>query len=242
MAHQSRNLRVFEIGNTFISRGSDQQPEEIEIIAGLWTGDRFTAGWYDKATPCDFYDLKGSVEALLEDLHIQDVKFRSLPADECTYTRPGATARIVLGDQELGVLGTMGEVHPQVLSTYELKQTAFIFELHLDALLIAIPPAISSRPLPKYPSTVRDATLIIDSGLEADDLLQQIRQMREPLVEEIRMFDVFSGAPIARGRKSISLRVTYRSPDATLEDNVVNDLHTRLMAGLIETFKADLPA
>ena len=238
LAHQSRDLKIFEIGKTFISRGSDHQPEEIEMLAGLWTGDRSSGGWYGKAEACDFYDLKGSVEGLLQALHVRNVKFQRQPADQCTYTHPGTTAQIVSDGQMIGIIG---EIHPQVLNTYELKQTAFIFEMDRVKLSNQIPHAVYNQPLPRYPATTRDATLIIDNNLEADVLLEQIRQMQEPLVEEVRLFDVFAGPPITQGRKSVSLRVTYRSPDATLEDNIVNDLHTRLMAHIIDKFKADLP-
>lgn len=239
LARQSKNLRLFEIGKIFISNGSNVQPEEVDMLAGLCTGDGAELEWHTKSEPIDFYDLKGAVEGLLEGLHVGAVRFTRLADDRCHYTLPGATARILEGETLLGIIG---QVHPQVLNTYELKQAAFIFELNMMQLMARIPDAIQSRGLPKYPSTARDATLIVDKDLEADALPAYVRQMGEPLVEEVRLFDVFDGRPIAEGRKSVSLRIVYRSLDATLEDAAVNQLHKKITDRLVHHFKAGLPS
>jgi phenylalanyl-tRNA synthetase beta chain len=238
LARLSKNLKLFETGKIFISRGGDAQPEEIDMLAGLWTGDRAAPEWHTKSEPCDFYDLKGAVESLFDGLHIESARFTRLPNDRCAYTRPGVSAQIIVdGD----LLGLIGEVHPQVLASYELRQPAYIFEIDLERLVNHIPEVRRSRPLPRYPSTSRDATLIVDKDLEVDAVLIAIRSMDEPLVEEVRLFDVFTGAPIAEGRKSVSLRIVYRSSETTLEDAAVNELHRQISERLVKAFKAELP-
>jgi phenylalanyl-tRNA synthetase beta chain len=237
-ARLSKDLKLFETGKIFISKGGDAQPEEIDMLAGLWTGDRATPEWHTKPEPCDFYDLKGGVESLLEGLNIESARFTRLPDDRCAYTKPGASAQIIVdGD----LLGLIGEVHPQVLSSYELRQPAFIFEMDLERLVSHIPEVRRSRPLPKYPATSRDATLIVEKDLEVDALLNYIRSLDEALVEEVRLFDIFTGAPIAEGRKSVSLRIVYRSSENTLEDAAVNKLHKQISGRLVKAFNADLP-
>lgn len=239
LAHQSNTLKLFETGKIFISKGNDTQPQEIDMLAGLWTGDRSGIHWHTKSEPCDFYDLKGAVELLLESLRIRAVRFTQIDPNLCFYTQPGATAQILVGGTPLG---TIGQVHNQVLKAYELKQKAFIFEMDLLQLVGWVPDTIQSMPLPRYPSTSRDATLIVDKQLETDDVLAYVREMNEPLVEEVCLFDLFDGKPIAQGCKSISLRIVYRSSDATLEDTAVNDLHKQISDKLVTHFKADLPA
>jgi phenylalanyl-tRNA synthetase beta chain len=236
---QSRSLKLFETGKIFISNGIDTQPDENEILAGLWTGQRGTPGWYAKPEMCDFYDLKGALENLFASLRIADLQFTRLPGSACTTTKPGATAQVLAGTQ---VLGTIGEVHPLVLKAYDLKQTAFVFELEMDKLVDLINEAINAQPLPKYPSTSRDATLIVDRTVESDTLLAQIRQMDQELVEEIQLFDIFQGDPVPQGRKSVSFRIIYRSAEETLEDETVNQLHKTITDRLVSYFKADLPA
>jgi phenylalanyl-tRNA synthetase beta chain len=239
LSKQAKDLRLFEIGKVFIQKEEKNLPEEIEMMAGLWTGDRFDSSWHDKGTPCDFYDLKGAIEGLFNALHFQNLKFFKLPPDKCHYTRPGHSARIAVGDMEVGVIG---EVHPQVLKNFDLKQTAIIFELNLDLLLPLAPDAIKAKPLPKYPSVSRDVTLIIDNAMETHAILEKISALNEKLVESIQLFDIFEGNPVPQGKKSISFRITYRSETRTLADDEINRIHKTIADGVIAFSNADLPA
>lgn len=238
LARQSRNLKLFEIGKIFISRGDSAQPEESDVLAGLWTGDRTPPGWYGKPEPCDFYDMKGAVEGLLAGLHVAPVSFTRLSDERCTFTRPGATGRIMVNDRPIGLIG---QLHPLVADAYDLRQTAHLFEIDLPALVDHIPDRLQARPLPRFPATARDATLIVDGELESGSILEAVRQMNEPLVEAVQLFDLFAGKPIPEGRKSLSLRIVYRSPEATLADEAVNRLHKAITDHLVQRFKADLP-
>ncbi|MBR9979854.1 MAG: phenylalanine--tRNA ligase subunit beta [Desulfatitalea sp.] len=238
LARQSRHLKLFEIGKIFISRGNDAQPLESDMLAGLWTGNRTRMGWHTKPEPCDFFDLKGAVEGLLAGLHVTPVRFTQLADDQCAYTCAGATAKILVDGQPIGLIG---QLHPQVADTCNLRQTAFIFEMDLPALLQHIPADLKSLPLPRFPATTRDATLIVDKALESGRILDAVQTMNEALVEGVQLFDLFEGRPIPEGRKSLSLRIVYRSPDATLEDGAVNQLHKTITDHLVSRFKADLP-
>ena len=239
LAKQERNLKLFEIGKTFFATGPDALPEEIEMLAGLWSGSRFSPSWHTSELDTDFFDLKGVVESLLQQLDVQQVDFARLPDDDCTYTRPGVSARIQAQETEIGLLG---EIHPQALRRFDLKRTAYIFELNLDRLLPLIPDKKSSRPIPKFPAVARDATLIVDRLIESGKILQCVDQMNEELIEAVQLFDVFEGKPIPKGRKSISFRIVYRSSTRTLEDEEINRLHQKITGQLLEEFKASLPA
>lgn len=238
ISRQSRTLKLFEIGNVFLAREDRQLPEEIEILTGCWTGHRSAVNWYAKPSACDFFDLKGALEGLLKGFKIPDLQFGRLPEDQCRYTRAGASA--LVGSNGM-TLGTIGEVHPQVLDAYDLKQAVYVFEIRMKELAAAAPDTIEAKPLPKFPSTSRDATLIVDREIESGHILDLVRQMDEPLVEDIQLFDLFEGEPIPRGRKSVSLRVTYRSSETTLEDDAVNRLHKQISDRLVTRFNADLP-
>jgi len=239
LAQQEKTLRLFEIGKVFFATGKEQLPEEIEILAGLWSGMRRPATWHGKEGECDFYDLKGVVEGILAILEIPQVRFTALADDHCHYHQPGRTAQITAKGSRIG---TIGEVHPEVRSAFEIGQNTYIFELNIDRLLPLIPEAKTYRPLPKYPAVSRDLTLIIDAQVEAGEILHRMERREEPLVERVFIFDVFQGEPIESGKKSVSLRIVYRSPDRTLEDEEINRLHQSLTSGLIQEFKASLPA
>jgi len=237
---QNRNLKLFEIGNVFFKTGQkDSLPDEIEMLAGLWTGKREDAVWFSKEIDCDFYDIKGVVEELLGNLGIVNSDFTHMPMASCFYTKPGFTAQVIIKDEPIGLVG---ELHPKVLTNYDLKQTAFIFEFNFDKLISHMPDTKSVSPIPKFPATSRDITLIVDKDIEANKILQSVMDLNEELVENLHLFDVFEGDPIPAGRKSISFRITYRSSSETLEDNRVNNLHKSISDRLLRKIDATLPS
>jgi phenylalanyl-tRNA synthetase beta chain len=137
--------------------------------------------------------------------------------------------------------GSVGELHPHVLRNFDLKQTAFVFELNLSRLYSIIPETKQAKPIPKYPFVTRDITVIIDKDIEANCLLDFVREMKYTLVEQLHLFDMFTGKPIPEGKKSISFRVIYRSHEETLEDEIVNRLHKEISDKLVIEFNAALP-
>ncbi|MCG6892549.1 MAG: phenylalanine--tRNA ligase subunit beta [Desulfobacteraceae bacterium] len=239
IAWQVRDLRLFEIGRVYFDHEMDDRPaHEEEILAGVWTGRRRMAGWSAKETDCDFYDTKGTAESLLHRLWIPGVVFTAMESRQCYYTRPGRTASLLIEDKPSGLVG---EVHPEVLGRFDIKQPVFLFEIHLNRLLASAPDTVTARPLPKYPATSRDVTLIIDRDLESQSVLRTVVDMEESLVEDVRLFDVYEGQPIPRGKKSISFRILYRSSEKTLEDETVNRLHKDVTDRLLSVFSATLP-
>ena len=239
LAKQNRNIKGFEVGKIFMSKGQDHLPEEIEMVAAIWSGTRVDLSWHAKETDCDFYDIKGAVESLLAGLQIPEVRFTHAVEDAVGFLRPGYCARIFSGNRFLGVVG---EVSPAVLANFDLKQKSYVFEMNVADLCAAIPQSKQARPLPKYPAIDRDITLIVDRHLEAERILAAIREAGEELVENLFIFDIFTGSPIPAGKKSVSLRVIYRSAHKTLEDETVNQIHRNITARLLGIFQAALPA
>ena len=238
LAFQIKDVRLFETGKTFLSNGQDRLPEETETLAALWTGSGTPATWQSKARPCDFYDLKGVVESLLDRLNTPAPAFTPLSADPSAYMRAGRSARIQVAETEIG---RIGEVDPEVLKTYDLKQTAYIMELNIHRLLPLIPEAPQFTPIPRFPAAWRDVTLIVDNAVLAGDILASVYNKNEPLLEDVRIFDLYSGPPIAEDKKSLSIRLTYRSAEETLADETVNRVHEDITGHLIHTFNASLP-
>jgi len=238
MARQIKYLKIFEIGKIYLE--SDQQilPREPEMMIALWTGARTDASWHDRENPCDFYDIKGAVEALLRALKLEGIRFTAMADESCEYTRAGHTARIMSSELQVGLVG---EVHPRVSDSYDLKQAAFIFELDLEKIAGLIPETRNSKPIPRFPAIYRDITIIVDRRIETQTVLEAVENFQEELIEHLHLFDVFEGDPIATGKKSASFRVTYRSPGKTLEDDDVNDLHKSITKRLLKAFDATLP-
>ena len=238
IAQQVRNLRLFEVGHIFISTGRDRQPEETEMLLGLWTGNREEMSWSNRRTECDFYDIKGVVEGLFDGLDVRQARFTGAEPDMCRYTLGGVTASIQV---ENDIVGLVGQLHPKVLDNYDLKQSAFIFELNLGMLYRHITDDIQFRSISAYPAISRDVTLIVDKGVESGALLEHVQALGEVLVEDLHFVDVFDGDPIPPSKKSVSFRITYRSETETLSDDRVNDVHRKLTEGLLEAFNATFP-
>ena len=239
LSQQVRNLKLFETGNIFLSRGQDSLPEEVEMVAGLWTGDRYNSAWYSKETGCDFYDIKGIVEGLISGLNINNIRFTKMPLELCRYTKQGYTAQVTIEGMPVGLVG---EVHPEVIRNFNLKQRAFIFELNCNAILDLTNMAKISKPLPKFPFTARDISIIISKEVEAMSILEKLNGFDEKLIENTQLFDVFEGDPVPPGKKSVSVRIIYRAPGKTLEDNEVNGIHINITNRLLREFNASLSA
>ncbi len=238
-SRQTQTLKLFETGKIFIHTAVNQQPKEIAMLAGLITGLRGDLSWHQKEQPCDFYDVKGVLEGLCSSLGITGLTFTAVPPSDCRYVKPGMAATVSIAGEAVGILG---EVHPEVLAGFGLKQTAFVFELGLQALIGYIPQVKTARPLPKYPSVSRDMTLIMDKQIPASDILLKIEQAEQRLVENILLLDVYEGRPIPAGKKSISIRIIYRSAETTLSDELVNQVHGGITKDLLTVFNASLPA
>ena len=238
LSKQVKTLRLFEVGKVFLDQGVGKLPEEREMLAALLTGDRSTAAWCSKVTPCDFYDIKGVSSALLADLDLKDPEYSKEKTDDAPYLKPGHAASISV---EKTTVGIVGEVHPKVLSAYGLKQPAFILELFLNRISEHPPVRKKVLGISRFPSVARDVTLIIDKQIESHRLLDRVKTMEANLVEGVQLFDVFMGEALPEGKKSVSFRITYRSADQTLEDEFVNRIHSVICGQVIKDFSADLP-
>jgi phenylalanyl-tRNA synthetase beta chain len=235
---QIKNLNLFELGKIFISNGQDSQPSEIEMLAALWTGSRLTPTWHSKSEPCDFYDLKGVLENLLSLLGLAHPEFSLLPADVCTYTKPGHSAVLSIQGRQIGMIG---EVSSDALKNFGIKQPVFMFELDISALIPLVTEFASFEALPRFPAVDRDITLIVDNHVQGGDIVSQTESCGEAWMEQVCIFDIYRGKPIPEGKKSISLRITYRSQEQTLLDKDVNVIHQRVTDRLLKVFNASLP-
>jgi phenylalanyl-tRNA synthetase beta chain len=238
ISRQQTSLRLFEVGKVFLPQPDALLPLEKEMLVGLWTGPREKAAWHTKETACDFFDIKGVVEGMALALGITALSFAALPDDQCCYTRAGHTAQVLHSGQMVGIVG---EVDTPVADNYSLRQTTFAFELDLEMVGQLLPDEKQMVPIPRFPSTARDITVIVDQEVESSLLLDAVTQFDEKLVEELYLFDVFAGDPIPDGKKSVSFRVIYRSAERTLEDEAVNEIHHHLTHRLITEFGAALP-
>lgn len=243
-SQQTDTLRLFEIGKIFLATEKGLQPREIEMAAGLWCGAREpSVSWHSRRVVCDFYDIKGAVEELLCALGFTETSF--LPADSGRYPyyQKGYGAVIGYKGEDVGSVGKMSDT---VGDAFGLRQDAFLFELDLHLLLSHYDHNTmrSTDPLPKFPSLSRDLTLILDKEVEAGCVLADVMALKEkqPLIEDAYLFDLYEGEPLEAHKKSISIRIVYRSWEKTLKEKQVKKIHEYISNEIVKKHGGTLPA
>jgi phenylalanyl-tRNA synthetase beta chain len=239
LSQQINDMMLFETGRVFWKKGGgDDLPEEPEMVAALLTGAARRRSWRRPEEPVDFFDIKGALECLLKALGAATCSFTAMPAEQCTITRTGHTARVIVDGVEVGIAG---EVSRAVLERFDLKKPAFIFELNVSAARPFLSDHKEARVLSRFPSVARDITIVVDQGAEAEQVLNFLEESGDNLIENIEVLDVYEGGAIPSGKKSLSFRIVYRSQEATLKDEFVNRIHARIADRLVNAFSAEPP-
>jgi len=232
----SEHLALFEIGPVFLPQPGQQLPLETLHVAIALSGQRLLPAWDRPASAnMDFYDLKGIVEALLDTLHIEDVRYVPLAAPGF---HPGKCAQLQRGEQ---VLGVFGELHPLVKEHYDFGAAPVLAaDLDASALLAAIPTRRESSPVPVFPPVLEDIAVIVDEDLPAEKVAATIRQGGGKLLTAMRLFDIFRGEQIGAGKKSLAYRLIYQAPDRTLTDSEAAQVRQRIIRRLEQELGAKL--
>jgi phenylalanyl-tRNA synthetase beta chain len=229
------NLRVFEMGKIFIHTGEGKLPVEKNLLGGLLTELKNDDIWSSKEMNGDFYDLKGSVENILDDLKMTGVQFKSGHGEP--FLHPGKSCVIYAGNQMLGFLG---EIHPDILLKMDLKNPTVVFEMNMDVLAEYHSGVIVYHDSPKFPSVTRDAAFLAPQGLEAGEMLRLARSANKELLEKVSIFDVYSGRSVPQGMKSLGLRFSYRAYERTLTDDEVNEIHGEIIRTMVDVTGAKI--
>ncbi len=229
------NLRFFEKGKVFLVRDGSLLPDEPEKLCGLLSGTRHEGLWNAKGTQIDFYDIKGSVEKLLDALGLTGARY--IASTDQPYLHPGRACCVSWNDR---VIGYFGEVHPDVLSRMDIRVKALIFELDVDSLADGYSEQAALKDVPRFPPSYRDVSFLVDRSVDTESLLRAALSERQELLEKIEVFDVYMGPNIPESAKSIALRFTYRSAVKTLTDDEINGIHMKLVKNVADTTSAKI--
>jgi phenylalanyl-tRNA synthetase beta chain len=232
--HGIRDVRLFEIGRIFSGLGDQQLPQERLVLALLATGGALEENRAQPERELDFFDLKGALEAAVDSMNVSPLRFA---AASVRHLRPGQTARIMRADGT--DVGSMGRLAEHVAASYKFRQPVYVLELDLDALLSGPAKAIQYSPLPRYPSVTRDISLLVNRNVALDEIFAAVNNLHVADCRSVKLVGTFEGGNIQSSKRSVTLRLEYRSDERTLRDEEVEAVHSRLTAALLETFAAE---
>ncbi|MBI2906103.1 MAG: phenylalanine--tRNA ligase subunit beta [Chloroflexi bacterium] len=221
--HEDAGIRIFEVGRVYLPRDNDL-PEEREMLVGVLGGRREEAAWFARPNSMDFFDAKGVVEAILSELGVRGA---FVPAED-VILNPGRTASIQIGSLPIGVLG---EVHSKVLRSFDIAcPQLYLFEIDLASLMPLVAPKRQYRAVSKFPPVVQDIALVVDEAAPAGRVQEIIEAAST--VSRATLFDVYTGAQVPAGKKSLAYSIVYQSPSRTLTDAEVARAQDSLLARL----------
>jgi phenylalanyl-tRNA synthetase beta chain len=231
--HGIRDVRLFEIGRVFGAATRAELPDERLGLALVATGGAIEANKAQAERELDFFDLKGALETAVEWMGLEPLTFTKVVA---THLRAGQSARIKLSDgTEIGTIGRLAE---SVATNYKFRYPVYVMELDLESLLDGPARVVQYASLPRYPSVVRDISLLLNRGIALDDLLNAVTEKRVADFRGVKLVGTFEGGNIPSSKRSVTLRLEYRSDERTLRDEEVEERHARLTSSLLETFAA----
>jgi phenylalanyl-tRNA synthetase beta chain len=215
---------AFELGNEYLPVDGEVLPIEPE---------RLGVGIYDTAGNIDFYTIKGMVEELLDKCGAPAYDV-ARPGEVCAFGEaaafhPGRSAVIIIDGKEIAIFG---ELHPETLENYGIGCRAHAAKVNIPELMELCAEQKTYKPLPKFPATTRDLSLICDDELPAAVIERTIRAAAGSILEKVTLFDIYKGQQIAEGKKSISYSLTLRSHDGTLTDEQADKTMEKVLKAL----------
>ncbi|MGI9249150.1 MAG: phenylalanine--tRNA ligase subunit beta [Woeseiaceae bacterium] len=231
VARQQDRVRIFEASKSF--HGTLEAHTEVVRIAGLVSGPVVPEQWGCEARNADLFDIKADIEALL--LLAADAKELKFVATNHAALQAGQAAEISRNGEAIGVLGRL---HPSLAKRYDLKRPVYVFELDASKALASQAPSSSS--ISKFPAIRRDVAVIVDDGVSADDLIEAVAASDPRLIQDVRIFDIYTGAGIEAGRKSVAIGLILQETSRTLTDDDADVVMAATISKLKDEFAAEL--
>jgi phenylalanyl-tRNA synthetase beta chain len=221
------DLRIFEMRRIYIPSEKNELPDEPLYLSALLTCKRDPEGWNQAKGDLDFFDVKGLVESILADLNVPRVSYSAQDLDP--YYHPGKACRIMAGNRELG---SFGELHPSVQENYGIAAPLLYLEINFEKLIGCRKDMAAAQVPSRFPSTFRDIAMLLPEATPAAEVLGCVESVKAAELEGVELFDLYTGGNIAKGEKSLAIRVRYGSRERTLTDDEVTKLHQRVITTL----------
>lgn len=214
-SYRNKSVRLYELGKIYLPREDGLADEPKYLSLGAY-GDGV-----------DFFSFKGSIETLLHELRITDVKYVAC-TDNDSY-HPGRCAKVYAGETYLGVFG---QIHPLVAANYGMDTEVYTAELSFDAMYEKRGDIPVYQPLPKFPAVTRDIAVVCDEAVTVGALEESIRRGAKGLLKDVSLFDIYRGSGVAIGKKSVAFNLVLRADDRSLTGEEADEDVQSILAAL----------
>jgi phenylalanyl-tRNA synthetase beta chain len=235
------DVALFEVGQIFLS---DAPEGQHTYASGVRTGTAKMTGagrhWSGKAEAVTVWDAKADLAAVLDALGVDIDKLQVLP-EAAAWSHPGRGGRVALGPKV--TLGWFGELHPALAAELDIEGPVAAFEIDLDALPEPRKKATRTKPaleLSPFQPVSRDFAFVMDRGVSAASILKAARGADKVLIKDVGIFDVFEGAHVGEGKKSVAIEVTLQPKDKTLTDEEIDKVSAAVVAAVTKTTGGEL--
>ena len=229
VARKQKDLKLLEIGRVFFGSGDDNiQPKETLYLSAALTGEERATKWLKESSSLDFFAAKGYLEVVFDRLGLDEkVTYKK---SKLEGMHPGRFAEVYLGGKRIGFIG---EVHPQVADKLGLN-TTYVFEINLDEVISESKVKPKYEEVTKYPEITRDIAMLVDVKDEYQNIYNVIESVNSKLITKVELFDLYVGAELLVGKKSLALTITYSDKQKTLTDEEVTAVHDKVLSALTE--------
>ena len=215
------NIRFFEVSRTF-EKGEELASEETKL-AFILAGENDKTLWNAKPVPYDFYDLKGIVQEIFTKLGFKNYQIKRSAATEL---HPGRSADVFVGRE---LIGSFGEIHPDVLENFDLnKKAVLVAEFSIDLIKKYIGRKTVYEPLVKFPAVPRDFAFVVKEDVLVGDILKAIEKV-DKKIEKVELFDIYRGVGVLPGMKSVAISVILRDKNKTLEEKEIVEISNKIV-------------
>jgi phenylalanyl-tRNA synthetase beta chain len=225
-ARDRPDIQIFESGTVYRAAPAGPLADEHHALGALMTGRLAPISWRGEPGQADFFAAKALLGALLDKL---GVSWSVEPAG-WPFLHPGRSAAVLAGAERLGFIG---EVHPLVAEAWDLGRTA-AFAIDVGKLSSAAPPVVAFRAFPAVPSLRRDLAVVLPEAISAAQTLERVRAAAGEILDDVGVFDVYTGQQIGEGMRSLALSLSFRSAERTLTDEEIAPVRARIVEALGE--------
>ena len=221
--YRNKEAHLYELGRTYFEREDGMADEPKHLSLGVYGPEE------------SFFTLKGAVETILDSIRAEDVTYVAEKSDPSYH--PGRCAKVYVKGQEVG---TLGQIHPLVAANYGVDAELYYADLKFDALFASRGADPEYQPLPKFPAVTRDIAVLVDKAVTVGAMESSIQAAAKGLLRDVTLFDIYEGAKLPAGKKSVAFNLVLRADDRSLTAQEADDEVNLVLERLKKDFGAML--